>query len=691
MRRLAILVLGATCFAFSPANPQSWEHVGGDAGGQRFSSANEVTPQNVTSLEVIWSYSTGDAATLTAQGRQWKFQATPILFDDKLISCTPLNDVVALDPGTGTELWRFAAKLADIEPSGNGLACRGVTAWRDRVADPETTCAARIFEGTNDFRLIALDARTGSPCPGFGKAGEVKIDPGIPLIIPGEIQITSPPVVARDVVLVGSAIGDNMRVAAPSGAVRAFDARTGALLWTFDPVPRDPADPARASWGANSADITGHSNVWSLMSADEERGLFFIPTSSPSVDHFGGTRPGENRYSDSVVALDARTGKIVWHFQTVHHDLWDYDVSSQPTLIMLKRDGKEIPALVQATKMGLIFTFDRETGAPLFDIEERPVPRGDVPGEWYSPTQPFPVAPKMLTPDHLRPDDAWGVTFWDRGICRDLIARHRYDGIYTPPSLEGSIHYPFISGGVNWGSAAFDAASQTLYVLTNNASGFIQLIPLEDLPPRTELDVFKDGIASQTGTPYVLKRTLLASPFGAPCNPPPWGKIHAIDMTTGAIKWERPIGTLEDFAPFGDLLLPHGSGNMGGPIVTASGLIFVAATMDNYLRALNAESGKELWKGRLPAGGQATPMTYHWKGRQYVVVAAGGHPVIGTTPGDTLIAFALPDRPRSWLGALLGMSNQPTPRWLLLAALMSVGLVSGIVFWFLRRKRSCKI
>lgn len=625
----------------TPTAAGEWEHVGGDVGGQRYSQAAQITRANVAALKTAWTYSTGDLKRFGGT-RRWKFQATPILVGGRLTFCTPFNDVIALDPGSGRELWRFDAALADIAPTGNGYACRGVTAWRDPNAAPGSPCATRIFTGTNDFRLIALDAATGRRCTDFGRAGEIAIDPGMPLLHPGEIQVTSPPVVARGVVLVGSAIGDGLRAAAPSGAVRAFDARTGVPLWTFDPVPRDPTDPARATWGGDSADRTGHANVWSLMSADEERGLFFIPTSSPSVDHYGGTRPGENRYANSVVSLEAATGKILWHFQTVHHDLWDYDVSAQPSLVTLKRDGKEVPAVVQPTKMGLIFTFHRQTGAPIFDIQERPVPKGDVPGEWYSPTQPFPVLPRMLVPAQLRPEDAWGVTFVDRWMCQAAIADARYDGIYTPPSLKGSILYPFISGGMNWGSASFDARRQTLYVLTNNVSGFVQLIPRKDMPARRDLDVFKDGIAGQTGTPYLLKRTLLASPFGAPCSPPPWGQIHAIDMTTGAVKWERPIGTLEDTVPFGDLWLPHGSGNMGGPISTASGLIFVAATMDNYLRALDADTGAELWKGRLPAGGQATPMTYQWRGRQYVVVAAGGHEIIGTTPGDSLVAFALP-------------------------------------------------
>lgn len=630
------LVLGA------PVIAREWSHVGGDAGGTRFSAATEVTAENVTELALTWSYSTGDAEILKRQGRRWKFQATPILFENALVLCTPLNDVVALDPGTGQELWRYRHPMSDIEPTGNGLACRGVTGWHDLDRDSRANCASRIFTGTNDMQLIALDARTGQLCADFGNDGRVAIEAGVRTVIPAEIQITSPPVVARGVVLVGSAIGDGMRVAAPSGAVRAFDARSGEPLWEFDPVPREVTDPAYRSWGPDGPGDTGHANVWSLMSADEARGLFFVPTSSPSVDHFGGTRPGDNRYANSTVALDAKSGAVVWHFQTVHHDLWDYDVAAQPSLVSLERDGVNVPAVIQPTKMGLIFTLHRETGEPLFAVEERPVPVGDVPGEWYSPTQPFPVAPPSLLPEDLHPDDAWGLTWFDQHACRRSIRQYRYDGIYTPPSLQGSIHYPFISGGVNWGSSAFDPAKQTLFVLTNNAAGLVQLLPRNDYAPRKVTDVFQDGISAQVGTPYLLRRELLASPLGAPCNPPPWGQLHAIDMKHGTIRWQRPIGTLEDIVPWGQFWLPHGSGNMGGPIVTAGGLVFVAATMDDYLRAIAAETGEELWKTRLPAGGQATPMTYVWQGRQYVVVAAGGHSVLGTTPGDWVVAFARP-------------------------------------------------
>lgn len=654
---------------------QSWEHVGGDIGGQRSSAAHQITRDNVGRLSRSWTYSTGDARRLRGSNVKWKFQATPILADGRLYLCTPFNDVVALDPGNGKELWRYQAKLADIKPAGNGLSCRGVTYWKDPKAGDGEPCQTRIVTGTNDMRLVALDARSGRPCITFGDRGTITIDPGKPLVHRGEVQITSPPVVVKGVVVVGSAIGDNMRVDAPRGTVRAFDVRTGAPLWTFDPIPHDPGDPARATWPGNSADLTGQANVWSLMSGDEQRGLVFLPTSSPSVDHYGGTRPGDNRYANSVVALDARTGRIVWNFQTVHHDLWDYDVSAQPTLATIERNGHLVDALIQPTKMGLIFTFDRATGKPLFEIVERPVPRGDVPGEWYSPTQPFPTTPRMLVPNQLKPKDVWGLTPFDRGACRRLVQKYRYEGPYTPPSLQGTIHYPFISGGVNWGSAAFDARAQTLYVVTNNATGLMRLVPRESAGPRTEMDVFRDGIAPQTGTPYVLERTLLASPFGAPCNPPPWGQLHAIEMRTGKVLWERPLGTLEDFVPLGNLFLPHGSGNMGGPIVTSGGLLFVGAAMDNYLRAFDMRNGDEVWKGRLPAGGQATPMTYIWKGRQFVLIAAGGHEVLGTSAGDTLVAFALDQHAYAWQLSLERHIHRPTTFWL---ALLAAIIVSGV-------------
>ncbi|MBP6012043.1 MAG: pyrroloquinoline quinone-dependent dehydrogenase [Alphaproteobacteria bacterium] len=664
----ALFVLAALALA---AQAQDWGHVGGDLGGQRASAAAQITPANIDRLARAWSYSTGDARLARARGLRWKFQATPILVEDRLIFCTPFNDVVALHPGTGRELWRYRSHSADIEPSGNGYSCRGVTQWRDPKAGPSSACRTRILMGTNDFRLIAIDAQTGNPCHDFGKSGVATLDPGKALLHRGEIQITSPPIVVRGVVIVGSAISDGLRQKAPSGAVRAFDARTGLPLWRFDPVPRDPADPARATWLDGSADHTGHANVWSLMSADEARGLVFLPTSSPSVDHYGGLRPGDNRYANSVVALHAETGRVAWHFQTVHHDLWDYDVAAQPLLATIDHDGRNRDVVIQATKMGLVFTLDRDTGEPVFEVEERAVPKGDVPGEWYSPTQPFPVAPRSLVPTTLSPDEAWGVTPWDRAICRDLIRRYRYDGIYTPPSLEGTIHYPFISGGVNWGGGAFDARTQTLYVNTNNAAGLIRLRRRAD-EDTSNRDIRRGGLPSQSGTPYAVERTLLASPFGAPCNPPPFGQLHAIDMRTGEVVWERPLGTLEDTVPFGDVFLPRGSGNMGGSIVTASGVLFIGAAMDNYLRAFDAKSGSELWRGRLPAGGQATPMTYVWHGRQYVAIAAGGHEIIGTTPGDTLVAFSLDEVSPLLLIQVSRLIERPTLWWFGFSTLVAV-------------------
>ncbi|MEE1877528.1 pyrroloquinoline quinone-dependent dehydrogenase [Altererythrobacter litoralis] len=667
------------------ANAQGWPHVGGDTGGRKSSTADQITPANVARLVRAWSYSTGDASSSQKRRLKWKFQATPILVANQLIFCTPFNDVISLDPGTGRQLWRYRHKLRDIEPAGNGYACRGLAYWRDTQAWADNSpCRERILMGTNDLKLVAIDARTGRTCRSFGREGIVTIDPGKPLIYPGEVQITSPPVIAKETVIVGSAIGDGMRQTAPSGAVRAFDVRTGARRWTFDPVPRDQSDPARASWHGQSAEIAGQANVWSLMSVDPARGLVFLPTSSPSVDHYGGLRPGDNRYANSVVALDAATGKVQWHFQTVHHDLWDYDVSAQPILATIRLGGQARDVVIQPTKMGLTFTLDRDTGQPVFPVEERAVPKGDVPGEWYSPTQPFPTFPEALVPFGLTPEDAWGVTPIDRAACRRQIQEHRYEGLFTPPSIEGSILFPFVSGGVNWGGGSFDERSQILFVNTNNAAGFVRLVPRSQRPGIKPMDVFDREPAFQGGTPYLLERDLLASPFGAPCNSPPFGKLHAVDYKTGRILWERPLGTLEDFVPFGDLFLPEGTGTIGGPITTNGGVLFIGAAMDNYLRAFDMADGRELWRGRLPAGGQANPMTYVWKGRQYVVIAAGGHSFIGTTSGDELVAFALDTESPGWWLSAKAIASRPTVRWFVMIFMLGLGTILLVRRWRIR-------
>jgi quinoprotein glucose dehydrogenase len=618
-----------------------WLHYGGDAGGTRHSAAAKITPENVMRLREAWTFRTGDMEDHLEDMQHATFQATPVLFAGSLIFCTPFNEVIALDPGTGVQKWRHDPKVATGYRPGNQFVCRGVTPWVDTAVAPEALCASRVFMGTVDARLIALDSATGRPCPGFGMDGVVRIDPGMELQWPGEFQITSPPAVVTDVVVVGSSISDNRRADAPKGTVRAFDARTGAPRWDFNPVTRGALDHPAGWPRGDVAARTGHANVWAPIAADEARGLFFLPTSSPSPDFFGGMRAGDNRYANSVVAVEAATGKVRWHFQTVHHDVWDYDLPAQPSLVTLQRAGQPVDAVVQVTKTGFVFVLDRDTGEPIFEVEERPVPQDGAAGEFLSPTQPFPVAPPPLVPQHLRPEDAWGLTFWDRKACRELIEASRSEGLYTPPSVRGTIMFPFTGGGANWGGAAFDPASQTLFVNTNRAAHRITLIPAEDYAAAKAAEP-KTEISPQTPARWAVKRELLLSPLGLPCNPPPWGMLAAVDLSAGTIKWESVLGTVRDLAPV-PIPLKWGTPNFGGPIVTAGGIVFIGAAIENYLRAFDAGSGDELWKGRLPVGGHATPMTYIWEGRQYVVIAAGGYSRAGTTPGDFVIAFALPE------------------------------------------------
>ena len=612
-----------------------WPSYGKDAGGTRHSPLAQITRDNVSGLKIAWTYRTGDVS----DGSRWRqkstFEATPILADGTLYFCTPFDRVIALDPESGAEKWAFDPKLAKDRPGGDGFVCRGVSTW---VSPGERR---RIFVATLDSRLIAIDAAIGKPCPGFGTNGEVNLSDGIKQMWPGEYHMTSPPAVIGDRIVVGSAINDNDRVDMPSGVVRAYDVRTGVLEWKWDPVPRDPSDPARVTWQGASADKTGAGNAWSLISADPERDLVFVPTGSASPDHYGGERKGDNLYANSIVALRASTGKVVWHFQVVHHDLWDYDVPAQPTLVNIRRDGREIPALVQATKRGSLFILNRETGEPLFPVEERPVPQSDVPGEQTSPTQPFPTLPPPLVPQKLTPDDAWGVTPWDRAGCRDQIASTRSEGIFTPPGFRPSIEYPGIAGGTNWGGVSVDPERGFALVNASRLAFLVLLIPRDRFAQESHQG--KGEFAPMKGTPYGMERRPLISKIGLPCTAPPWGTLSAVDLGTGAIKWQVPLGTTRDLAPLG-IAVTTGTPNMGGPMTTGGGLTFIGAAMDNYLRAFDTETGKELWKGRLPAGGQATPMTYRVRenGKQYVVIAAGGHGKLGTKLGDSLIAFALP-------------------------------------------------
>lgn len=605
-----------------------WPYYGGDAGGQRYSTAGQITPANVRDLKVAWTYSTGEAKRHSLD--RASFENTPILAGGRLYVCSQFNQVSALDPATGRPLWTFDPKVDPKVSYPNDYICRGVTYWRDPEAPADAPCAARIFLATVDRRLYALDAATGAACPGFAAGQPVDVGAGLNLVRKGQMQITSPPVVVRGTLVVGSSIDDNQRVRELPGVVRAYDARTGAAKWSFDPLANAGPDFQ-----------AGAANVWAPMSADEARGLVFLPTSSASPDFFGGLRKGAGGMANSVVALDAATGRPAWSFQTTHHDVWDYDLPAQPTLANVAYGGRTTAAVIQPTKQGLIFTLARDTGAPIIPVEERAVPQGGAPGEVLSPTQPFPIAPKALVPIRIEPKDAFGLTPWDRGKCRKIIESARREGIYTPPSTQGTILYPFTGGGVNWGGLAFDAGRQIAFVNTSSAMHLVTLIPSDQVEARKKSELEME-ISPQAGAPFGMRREALLGPLGLPCNKPPWGQLHAVDMKTGQVLWEVPLGTTRDLAPGSQLVLRGaGTPNFGGPIATASGLVFIGAAMDDYLRAFDSRTGKELWKGRLPAGGQATPMTYVWKGRQYVVIAAGGHSKSDTRRGDSVVAFAL--------------------------------------------------
>jgi quinoprotein glucose dehydrogenase len=563
-----------------------------------------------------------------------KFEATPLFVEDSLILCSPFNEVIALDPGTGAPKWRYDPKISNSQRPANRYNCRGVAYWVDGQAAEGAACRSRIFMGTNDVRVIALDARTGIPCADFGDNGQVRIDVGKELLWPGEFQITSAPVVSRGVVVVGSAIADNVRVDAPLGVVRAFDARTGRPRWTFDPLLHDGIS-------------AGHSNVWAPMSADDERGLVFLPTTSPSPDFFGGKRPGNDEHANSVVALKSETGELVWAFQTVHHDVWDYDLPAQPTLARIDTGEGMRDVVIQPTKQGFVFVLDRDSGKPVWPVEERAVPQGGVEGEKLSPTQPFPTHVPALMPQKFSSDDGFRLPIIGSPSCDAQLATARNEGLYTPPSAQGTIIFPMTGGGVNWGSAAFDPVNQILYANTTYAIHLVKLIPAaesEDLEPRPGVD-----LGRQRGAPFAMTRVVAMSKLGLLCNKPPWGEMVAVDLKAGKILWRSRVGTSEDRAPLG-LAFKWGTPLVNGVAITAGGLVFTGA-MDAYLRAFDAKSGDELWQGRLPVPGVANPMTYLWKGEQYVAIAAGGHSESGTTIGDSVVAFRLPrdgEAPSLW-------------------------------------------
>jgi len=598
----------------APPGPEAaWPHYGGDRGGMRYTPASQITAENVNDLEIAWTYHSGDVSDGSDGNSKTSFNATPLLVDDTVVFCTPMNRVIAVDAESGEERWVFDPVQRQTKlPDPHSRVCRGVAYWEaESATERAAACGRRIFTATLDSELIGIDAVTGRACQEFGRDGRVDLREGIQDAEPWEYYSTSPPVTVNDVVALGALVYDNKRIDAPPGVIRGYDARTGALQWSFDAVPPGYSGPGPAGGGRY---VRGTANAWSLLSADEELDLVFVPTGNAAVDYFAATRQGLDDYSSSVLALHGRSGELAWSFQMVRVDVWDFDTASQPVLFDHEIEGRVVPALAQATKMGHVFLLDRRTGEPLYGRREIRVRTDGVAGEVLSPTQPV--------PSYIEP-------------------------MFTPPTEGGSIQYPQNAGGINWGSVTIDPERGLLFTNMMRMAAVIQLLPRAEydaLPDKTSQWPYQ--LVPMHGTPYAARIFPLLSPLGAPCSPPPWGSLVAVDLATGKRVWDVPLGTIRDQAPFPVWLVPGwrelGSPNMGGSVATASGLVFIGATTDRFVRAFDADTGSELWKFRLPYTANATPMSYRLgpDGRQFVVVAVGGH--AWSDSGDALIAFALP-------------------------------------------------
>ncbi|MDY0885662.1 glucose/quinate/shikimate family membrane-bound PQQ-dependent dehydrogenase [Dongia soli] len=639
------------------ASNGEWTAYGGTHFGQRYSPLDQITPSNADKLQVAWEYHTKDIRS-PQDPIETTYEVTPLKVGNLLYICTPHNFVIALDAETGKERWRYDPKLKQ-SPDLQHLTCRGLSYHTDTSAAATTPCAHRLFMPTADARLLALDAATGKLCEDFGNHGEVDLWRGMPELQAGFYYSTSPPVIADNLVIIGGNVSDNVNVNSPSGVIRAYDAKTGELKWNWDSGNPDNTQPI----GPDQHYTRSSPNSWSISSADEQLGLIYIPMGNQPPDQFGAKRsPQTERFSSAIVALDIDTGQMRWVFQTVHHDLWDMDVGSQPSLIDLNTPQGVVPALVAPTKRGDLYVLDRRSGKPIVPVEERTVPRGTVAGDTAAPTQPF-SALTFLPPERLQEKDMWGATMFDQLACRVKFRSLRYDGIFTPPSLQGTLVYPGNFGIFDWGGIAVDPVRQIAFA-NPDYMGFVdRLIPREQFdkewnerlkkeqPAASEQEEGKapafprseGGLNPNRGAPFGVDLEPFLSLINLPCQSPPWGYIAGIDLRSGKIAYMHKNGTIRDSSPV-PLPFKMGVPSLGGPIITAGGVAFLTSTLDYYIRAYGVSDGKQLWEGRLPAGGQATPMSYWSEAsqRQFVIAVAGGHGSLGTRAGDAIIAYALP-------------------------------------------------
>ncbi|WP_273899719.1 pyrroloquinoline quinone-dependent dehydrogenase [Enterobacter hormaechei] len=624
--------------ASQPATPlvpgtPTWDSFHGQLNAQKYSPLTQITADNVGKLTKVWEFHTGDVSDGKGDTPATVWSATPIFANDTLYIGTPFDRLIALDPGTGKEKWYYDTKSSRKALTQPVLKNRGVSYWQAKNPVSGEACQKMVYMGTVDGKLFALDADSGKPCSGFANNGVLDLNQWNTVNAKYPLSVLQPPTVVGNHLLVGWAGKDWAYAEAPPGTVFSVNAQTGKLEWTFEAIP------------AEIRKRTGTANVWTHMSADEANGLVYLPVSSPSPNYWGGNRVDAIPLGTSTTALDINTGKVVWSRQWVHHDVWDYDINSAPTLMDITVDGKQIPALIQATKQGFLFVVNRLTGEDVWPIEERPVPQGDgsVQGEVLSPTQPFPTKPAPLLDQSKKPEIWKLADIVGGGQCSRLWDNLTYEGMYTPPTTkgEGTLTYPDSAGGVQWGGVAFDPQKQIAIVNTSHIVQYVKLYSREDYDNADKDSGNESGFAPQEGAPYGMRLLVASNWLGMPCWQPPFGEIVALDMHTGDVKWRRPVGASQQYGFF----MPEswGSPTIGGPAVTAGGVIFIGASMDAKVRAYSVESGEELWSDQAEAPAVANPSVYEYKGRQYVAFVAGGNTILKDQVGDQVVVYALPE------------------------------------------------